>query len=94
MDGLNIKYEHSQPFELVLVTRDSKGEATGKKQFITDDAYKLSQFYLRNRGKPKSKKKDDGKAKTDASIKTVKSHGSLQSYVDVSEREVKENEQQ
>jgi hypothetical protein len=91
---LEFKHDHSQPFELVLVTRDAKGEPTGKKQYFTDDAYKLSQFYLRNRGKPKSKKKDDGKAKTDANIKTVKTHGSLQSYVDVSEREVKENEQQ
>jgi len=92
MEGLNLKYEHSHPFELVLVTRDSTGEPTGHKQYITDNAYKLSQFYFRNRGKPKSKKKDD--TKQASTVKTVKSHGSLQAYVDVSEREVKENEQQ
>lgn len=49
--------EH-KTFELVMQIRDSQGNPTGKfKTFETDDASKLSEFWLRNKGKPKRKKK-------------------------------------
>ncbi len=81
---LNFVHDHSSPFELVLVTRDANGEPTGKKQCIADSGYALSQFYLRHKGKPKGKKKTDDKVDTS---KIVKKHGSMQSYVDTTERE-------
>ena len=85
MENLNLKYEHSQPFELVLVTRNADGEPIGKKTCITDSAYKLHQFYLRHRGKPKKKNTEVVEQKN---LKVVKQHGNLQSYVDTTERTV------
>ena len=84
MDDLTIKYEHSQPFELVLITRDSHGNPTGKKSYITDSPYKLSQFYDRNRGKPKKKTK----VVDDKTKKVVKQHGSMQSYVETTDKDI------
>lgn len=82
----------SQPFELVLATRDANGNQTGTKSYVTDSPYKLSQFYLRHKGKPKKRdtKKDDKNSPKDKAaeqVKLVKKHGSIQSYVDTTERE-------
>ena len=54
---LEFKPTQSSRFELSLVTRNASEEPTGRKNYITDDAYKLSQFFLRHRGKPKRKNK-------------------------------------
>lgn len=82
---------HAPAFELVLANRDASGEPTGTtKSYVTDDPYRLSQFFLRHKGKPKPKTKVDGK-EGQKTIKTVKQHDSLQSYVDTSDREVVEN---
>lgn len=85
---LAFKNDHGQPFELVLVTRDAEGTPTGKKQFISDDPYKIWQSFLRNKGKPKKRTAEPSKD----SIKTIKQHGSLQSYVDITEREIKDDD--
>ena len=89
MDDLKIGAEksHSQPFELVLVTRDSDGNPTGTKQCIADNGYKISQFFLRHVGKPKPKGADAKKE----DLKIIRSHKSMQSYVDTSERVVAED---
>lgn len=45
------------PFELVIYTRDAKGNPTDRKKSIkTDKPDKLDEFYIRNVGKPKKKK--------------------------------------
>lgn len=84
---LEFKHDHGQPFELVLVTRDAEGNPTGKKQCISDDGYKLWQFHSRNKGKPKKRTEETNKDK----VKTVKQHGSIQSYVDTTEREINDD---
>lgn len=48
--------EESKRFELVMATRDAKGNPTGTKSFATDSAYKLDEFYQRNKFRPKTKK--------------------------------------
>lgn len=78
--------QHNQPFELVLVTRDADGNPTGTKNCIGDSGYKLSQFYLRHKGRPKSKSSEKNKADT----KIVKQHDKVQAYIDTSERVVDE----
>ena len=55
---IEFKSEISLPFEVVLITRNSNGEETGKKSFATDSPYKLNEFFLRMKGKPKKKHKD------------------------------------
>jgi hypothetical protein len=91
LQELKFAESHSQPFELVLVTRNSSGDPTGKKNCIADSGYKLSQFYLRNRGKPKPRKQEAAKPQ-DKNVKVVKSHKNITAYVDTSEREVNESQ--
>lgn len=58
--------EHQdKSYEIDLVLRDSKGNPTGKrKSFKTDDPLSLWQFYMRNQGRPKKRKKaHDSKGK-------------------------------
>lgn len=86
---LKFAESHSQPFELVLITRNSSGDPTGKKNCIADSGYKISQFYLRHRGKPK-KKEQAGSTRTPEQVKVVKTHQNITAYVDTSEREVNE----
>ncbi len=75
------KSEVSLPFELVLVTRNSDGDPTGTKSLATDSAYKLSEFYLRTKGKPKKKHKD-AKGKLPATEKDIKAAvKDVESYV-------------
>jgi len=83
---LNLKTVSGPKFELSLVTRDANGDPTGRKSFVTDDAGKLSQYYLRHRGKPKKKVKVD--ENTPATTKLVKAHDNLQAYVDTTDKEV------
>jgi hypothetical protein len=85
MGTLELGYKNSPNFELVLVTRDSNGNPTGTKTCIADDANKISEFFLRNRGKPKKKNK---KQTNKENVKLVKQHDNVQAYVDTSEREV------
>jgi hypothetical protein len=48
----------SKTFELVLCIRDSKGKPTNKKKYIgTDSAYKLWEFFNRNAGFTKRRKR-------------------------------------
>lgn len=71
---INFKSDVSLPFEVVLVTRDSEGEPTGTKSFSTDSPYKLNEFFLRMKGKPKKRTHKDVKGKkpsTEKEIKTV-----------------------
>ena len=89
MKKLSIEQSHSQPFELVLMIRDANGNPTGTRTCITDSPYKLSQFFLRHKGKPKKKKKAETPKDKD---KIVKQHESLQAYVDTPERVVDETE--
>lgn len=86
---LELKPTHGPAFELVLVTRDAEGNPTGKKSFETDSAYKLSQFLLRNRGKPKAKvtPKIDSKA-------PVKKFDNVAAYVDKTERDLTDDDLQ
>lgn len=56
---------HLKSFELVMVMRDRDGNPTGKtRTIVTDESDKLYDFYMRNKGKPKRKKKN--KVKKDA----------------------------
>ncbi len=81
---LELKTVAGPKFEISLVTRDANGEPTGRKSFVTDDAGKLSQYYLRHRGKPKKKVKVDENAPN--TTKLVKAHDNVQAYVDTSEK--------
>ncbi len=54
----NIKHS----FEISLVLRDHMGKPTGKrKEFATDDANKLHEFFQRFQGKPKKRRKKQEK---------------------------------
>lgn len=44
-------------YSINLIVRDQNGNPIGKKEYHTDDAYKLWVFYNRFQGKPKRKKK-------------------------------------
>lgn len=68
---IEFKSEVSLPFEVVLITRNSDGDATGTKSFATDSPYKLSEFFMRMKGKPKKKHKD-AKGKLPATEKDIK----------------------
>lgn len=64
MDQLQFsKQIESSEYELVLVLRDANGQPTGRKNYSTDSPYKLSQFYLRNQGKPKKKVREQAHKK-------------------------------
>jgi hypothetical protein len=43
--------------ELVMWTRDAKGNPIGRKEFAAESGAEISDFYLRTVGKPKKKKK-------------------------------------
>ncbi len=89
-EDLFIKHEHNQPFELVLCTRDSKGNVTGRKSFISDRASNIADAWERNRGKPKKKK-----PKADVNTaKVVKEDGKVQTYTDTSDRVITPEEQE
>lgn len=83
---LNFEKETGARYELSLVKRDADGNPTGRVKFITDDAAKLSQHYLRHRGKPKKKVKVDPNAPT--TTKVVKAYDNVQAYVETSEKDV------
>lgn len=51
--------EYEPALELILITRDSKGNAIGSKNIKSDKGIDLYDFYLRIKGKPKKKKVDD-----------------------------------
>lgn len=87
--NLELKQSGGQPFELVLLTRDASGNPTGKKSYSTDDPYKLSQFLLRNTGKPKKKVTPPIDKKL-----PVKKYDNLAAYVDNTEREVSDTDMQ
>lgn len=86
---LEPKPEHGPSLEIVLVTRDAEGNPTGKKSFASDSAYKLSQFYLRHKGKPKHRvtPKIDKNA-------PIKKFDNVAAYVDNSERVLTDEELQ
>jgi len=84
---LNFKKESGPKFEVVLCTRDSEGNVTGKTSFAHDDPRKVSDWFLRKRGKPK-KKSDKKEDKTkDPNTKMVKTSDGLQAFVDTQNRE-------
>jgi len=60
--NLNIGSQNAsafKTFELVVQVKDIEGNPTGDtKSFVTNEASKLHQFWLRNSGKPKKKKKN------------------------------------
>ncbi len=63
---LRIKHDTSQRFELCLHIRDVNGNATGKQRcYSTDSAYKLFEFWQRNHGQFKKKKKRKKASRTD-----------------------------
>lgn len=48
--------EPSGNFEITVQVKDPDGNPTGKtRTYFTDSAYKMWQFYLNNKGKPKRK---------------------------------------
>jgi hypothetical protein len=45
-------------FEIVTCVRDSKGNDTGRKKYYASESpYKIWEFWVKNSGKPKRKKK-------------------------------------
>jgi hypothetical protein len=54
--------EH-KTFEITVVLRDIDGNPIGRRTYSSDNPYKIWEFYQRNRGKPK-KKKRGGKVPT------------------------------
>lgn len=57
--------KNPKSFELVMALRDKQGNPTGiTKSFQTDDVSKLHEFWIRNSGQPKKKKKRNTDAAT------------------------------
>lgn len=56
--------ESDKSYEIDLEIRNAKGEPTGtRKSFKTDDPVKLWEFWMRNQGRPKKKRKKHSKDK-------------------------------
>ncbi len=87
MKNLKIKTDKCLSFELTLVTRDASGNATGTRSYETDSAYKLSQFYLRHKGKPKRRKK---RVESKETTKIVKQNDITEAYVDTTENQIEQ----
>jgi len=59
---INFEEYVSKPFEISLVVRNALGQPTGRRRtYATDSPYKLWQFYMRHRGKPRRKKQSNNK---------------------------------
>ncbi len=57
-------------FEIDLEIRNAKGEPTGiRKSLKTDDPVKLWEFYMRNQGRPKKRRKKTSKNKGGSRMK-------------------------
>jgi len=83
---LEFQPKPTSSFEIVLVNRNALGEPTGStRTYKSDNAYDLSQFYLRHKGKPKNKKKKTTK-KDEAAVAKNFRGTSKQAYVDSTER--------
>ncbi len=89
---LRIQGDTSQKFEICVHIRNADGESTGQTRcYASNSAYKLFEFWQRNHGQAKRKKKRKKASRTDILPSQKEADKLLQESQEYADKQKKEN---